>query len=214
MESWYRDASDEVKDLVYGKYAYFDQESGIPYVSATPELELFDRLLTRVGAVLDRRHALSDEPDLALREPLTMLAAVAGPAATLLPETSFVEVQLRVGGERYFTIIRDSAHTNVAELFREDARRRPTEDSLRALPGFVGTYPNALFSVVQDDLPAFVAAVGALDGDAAYDALRERFGVRRTDGRFWAFSDRAHAAFRQLEPLESGVFDYNRLDGR
>ena len=214
MESWYRDADDEVKDLVYGKYAYFDRESGIPYSSATPELELFERLVGRVSAVLDRRHALSEEPDPTLRDPLSAITSVAGRAATLLPETSFVEVQLRAGGERYFTIVRDSAHTNVAELFRENERRRPLEDSLTVLRGFVGAYPNALFSVPQDDLPAFVAALGTLDGDAAYDALRERFGVRRTDARFWPHSDRAHAAFRQLEPLESGVFDYNRLDGR
>ena len=43
---------------------------------------------------------------------------------------------------------------------------------------------------------------------------RERFGVRRTDERFWSYSDRAHAAFSELEPIESGLFDYNRLDGR
>lgn len=88
------------------------------------------------------------------------------------------------------------------------------EDQLTLLRGFVGAYPNSLLSVTQGDVPAFVAAVSTLNDDAAYDALRVRFGVRRTDPRFWAYSDRAHAAFSTLDPLESGLFDYNRLDGR
>jgi hypothetical protein len=58
------------------------------------------------------------------------------------------------------------------------------------------------------------SSISALDNDQAYDALRERFGVRRTDARFWEYSDRAHAAFAALDRLESGLFDYNRLDGR
>jgi len=213
MESWYRDTNDEVKDHVYGKYAYLDQESGIQYQTEMPEQELFQLLTARVSTVLNRKYQLDDEPEASVRTVLASVPQTEGQAATLMPETSFLEVQLSAGGEAYFTILRDSAHTNVAHLFSEDDRRVPLEDRLTLLRGFVGAYPNALFSVAESDLPAFVAGLRALTGDDGYEVLRERFGVRRTDERFWPFSDRAHEAFSKREPLESGLFDYNRLDG-
>jgi hypothetical protein len=214
MESWYRDASDEVKDHAYGEYAYFEEETNLSYETETPERELARMLSERVGAVLNRSYDLDTEPESILRDALISVAEIGGKAATLMPETSFVEVQRAGGGQTYFTILRDSAHTNVAELFQEEDRRRPLEDRLTVLRGFVGAYPNGLFSVREDELAEFVDTMSALDADQAYDALRERFGVRRTDGRFWEYSDRAHTAFSKLEPLESGLFDYNRLDGR
>jgi hypothetical protein len=214
MESWYRKTDDEVRDHVYGKYAYFDQESAIRYETELPERELLQLLSGHVSAVLHRGHDIADEPELGVRDALAPLDALSGQAATLMPETSFLEVRLRAGGEKYFTVLRDSSHTNVAHLFNEDERRVPLEDQLTLLRGFVGAYPNSLYSVDEDDLPAFVSALTTLSNDESYDALRERFGVRRTDGRFWEVSDRAHAAFSKLEPLESGLFDYNRLDGR
>jgi Fatty acid cis/trans isomerase (CTI) len=214
MESWYRGASDEVKDHVYGEYAYFKEETELSFTTETPERELAQMLSERVATVLNHAYDLDTEPATTLRDALLPVAKIGGEAATLMPETSFVEVQRAGGGQTYFTILRDSAHTNVAEIFEEDERRRPLEDRLVTLRGFVGAYPNALFSVREDELSEFVDSMGALDADKAYDALRERFGVRRTDARFWELSDRAHAAFGELDPLESGLFDYNRLDGR
>jgi hypothetical protein len=214
MESWYRNTDDEVKDHVYGKYAYFSQESGIQYRSETPEQELYTMIAQYVAPVANLGYDYDAESDAALRDGLAPIAQLPGQAATLLPETSFCEIELEAGGSRYFTLLRESAHTNVAHLFNESDRRVPREDKLTLLRGFVGAYPNALFSVKQAEVPAFVAALGALSDDASYDALRARFGVRRTDARFWDYSDRAHATARQLQPLESGLFDYNRLDGR
>lgn len=214
LEGWYRGADDEVKDQVYGKYAYLDQESGIAYRTDDPKHELLVHLTARVDKVLVRKRGLGEEPDERLKKLLRPIALTGGEAATLMPETSFVEVRTKDGPDKYFTILRDSSHTNVAHLFGESDRRRPLEDQLTLLRGFVGAYPNALFSVTEHMLPSFVAAVTTLDSNDAYDSLRKRFGVRRTDPRFWEVSDRMHEAYEELEPLEAGLFDYNRLDGR
>lgn len=214
MESWYRDTSDEVKEHVYGAYAYFNQESGISYQTDKPEQELFEKMSERVAGVLNRSYGIDQEPDAALRDALAPIAMASGQAATMMPETSFLEVQRKAGGAVYFTILRDSAHTNVAHLFNEKDRRVPLEDRLALLRGFVGAYPNSLLSVAEDDVPALATAINTLSNDDSYDALRQRFGIRRTDARFWEYSDRAHAAFSKLEPIGSGLFDYNRLDGR
>jgi len=212
VEAWYRDTSDEVKDHVYGEYAFFTQESGIPYQTDTPEHELFDMIRAYVAPVLPRDYEGEREEDVGLRDALEAAAHAPGAAANRLSETSFVEVLDEAGTGHYFTLLRDSAHTNVAHVFNEDDRRVPREDSLTALRGFVGAYPNTLYSVNRDELGDFVSAVSEVDGDASYDTLRRRFGVRRTDPRFWAISDRMHAAYREQEPLHYGVFDYNRLD--
>jgi hypothetical protein len=214
VDSWYRDTSNEVKDHVYGKLARFDAETGVKFTSARPELELYQQLSERLDKVLAKEHALAAEPDVELRDALAPIASLSGFSASRLPETSFLELRREHGTARYFTIIRDSAHTNVAHLFREDKRRKPDEDQLTVLRGFVGAYPNALFSIDQRQLSEFVKALEQLKSAEAYDTLRERFGVRRTDARFWELSDRMHEAYRDLAPLEAGLFDYNRLDGR
>jgi hypothetical protein len=214
MESWYRDTDAEVKEQVYGKYAYFDQETGLPYRTREPEHELFTMLSDHLSKVKNRSYGLGEERNASLREQLAPIALTEGQSATLMPETSFLEVRQADGSDTYFTIVRDTAHTNVAHLFHEAKRLRPFEDQLSLLRGFVGAYPNALFSVTEAQVPSFVGAVTRLDSNQAYDSLRERFGVRRTDKRFWEQSDRMHDARRELTPLESGLFDFNRLDGR
>ena len=52
---------------------------------------------------------------------------------------------------RIFSVLRNSAHSNVAELFNEDSRRLPEEDSLLVLDGIVGAYPNMIFALNRDE---------------------------------------------------------------
>lgn len=80
--------------------------------------------------------------------------------------------------------------------------------------GFVGAYPNALFVVPHGALDDFVTQIEQLDGGEAYAALRARYGVRRTNPRFWTYSDRFQRAHAELDPLKVGLLDYNRLDGQ
>jgi len=214
VDAWYRGTKAVTRDQVYGKLAPFDQETGIPYRTRTPEHELFALLSDHVAPVLTRKYGLGEEPDERLRKALTPLALLGGERATRLPESSFIEVRGRDGSSKYFTMMRDSGHSNVSLLFHEEKQRRPKEDQVTLLRGLVGAYPNALWRVSEADLETFVAALQTLDSDREYDALRARFGVRRTDPNFWAYSDALHAAYRELEPLEAGVLDFNRLDPR
>ncbi len=214
VDAWYRDTSNEVKDHVYGKLARFDAETGLKFTTDKPEVELFQQLSARLDKVLIKKHGLGEEPEVKLRDVLAPIALLSGHPASRMSETSFLEVRRAHGGPRYFTILRDSAHSNVAHLFREDKRRLPDEDQVTLLRGFVGAYPNALFSVEEADLPNFVKSLETVTSNESYDAMRDRFAVRRTDPRFWELSDRMHEAFRDMEPLESGLLDFNRLDGR
>jgi hypothetical protein len=214
VDAWYRKTSERTKDLVYGKVARFDQESGIAYPSRASEHELHAMLHEHLAPILEHKYDLASETDRRLRTALAQLERVPARAATLLPELSFLEVTLESGAARHHTIARDSGHTNVAHLFREHKRRLPNEDRLTVLRGLVGAYPHVLFRVHERELPAFVGALERLNGESAYAALRDRFSVRRTSPDFWSHSDRLHDDLRSLEPLASGLLDYNRLDDR
>ena len=64
-----------------------------------------------------------------------------------MPEQSLL--LLRRPGDRpqIVSLVRNSAHTNVAQMFDEAERRRPKEDTLLALDSVIGAYPNAFFAV-------------------------------------------------------------------
>ncbi len=110
--------------------------------------------------------------------------------------------------------IRSSAHSNVAHLFDEADRRLPDEDTVTVVTDFIGAYPNAFYLVKTEHLAAFVDTVRDLSSENDYSALMARFALRRTDTRFWSYSDAVHAAYRRWVPVEAALFDYNRFENR
>ncbi len=215
---WYRDADKSVREYVYGSRIGFDRESDIRYVTDDPRLELMQMLATKLAPVLDRQHDLRDEPDPALRAELGRLASLRGGGATLMPEIAFLAVtdadDEAPDTAAIFSIARDTAHTNVASLFREEKRLVPAEDALFVGRGFVGAYPNAFFRVTRAELPDFTSAVAALRSEADYRTLVARFGVDRVNPGFWQHSDAMGRAYARLDPVAYGVFDYGRLENR
>ncbi len=214
VDSWYRGVSDKVKDEVYGQVASFAHPPDIAYSSTTPEQELFAMQRAHVQTVLATRHELTHIDDALVRQNLERLSQIKGNSAAVFPEIVYLAIEARDGSVRHVSVLRESAHTNVAHLFDEQARRRPEEDQLTVVDGFLGAYPDALFLVAREELTAFVSAAAALRDQAEYVTLRERFGVLRTNRAFWSHSDRMLEAARTLDPLRAGLFDFNRLDPR
>jgi hypothetical protein len=214
---WYRQATDEVKDFIQGQYLNVQADSKIHYRTDQPKQELFAMLQDRLHPILETTYPLFGELDPFLREQLTRLAAVHGRAATLMPETAFLSVVDQSGknsADAVYTVLRDSAHLNISHLFDQTKQRVPEEDTLTVVRGFLGAYPNAFYQVPRAELPAFVDTVAQLESEDDYTALMTRFGIRRTDSRFWAHSDELLRAYAEAEPISSGLFDYNRLENR
>jgi hypothetical protein len=212
VEDWYRDVRGRVKDQVYGKVARFDADTAIAYTTRDPEHELYELLRKHLAPVDERRYACPARLA-SVRDALAPLLAAASSVGARFPEVTFIELR-EASGDSYLTLLRDSAYTNVAHLFRADARRVPAEDQLVLVPGFLGAYPNLFVSVRREELDELVALALAARDDAGFAAFCGRFCVRRTDPGFWAFSDRVHAASARAQPLEAGLFDYNRLEDR
>jgi hypothetical protein len=209
---WYRGVNGGSKETIANELEGFAGVPKIQYRTSDPKRELFGLIEAHVGKVMSHAFDLDRIEDESIRSSVERLAQVKGRAASLLPEMSFVTVTLPDGARVHFTLLRDSAHTNVAQLFHEDQRRLPNEDELTVVDGFLGAYPNALFEVARKDLYAFVDAVATLQDESAYGTLRRRFGVLRSSERFWTYSDQIIADHRR-EGIMAGLFDYNRLDG-
>lgn len=212
---WYRGADDNVKEYLNGSKAYFAGETGIQYLTDDPLPEFFRLWKQHLSPILQNRYAwegvkLGD----ASRDSLKTLAGLRGGSLFLLPETVFLSVREAGGRDHHFTLLRNSAHTNISELFGEEDHRLPNEDTLTLMRGFVGAYPNAFFLVPEDRLPEFLETAKNLHSEQDYRQLASRFSVRRTDPEFWPHVDALHDAYRKAEPVEAALFDLNRFENR
>ncbi|MGC1864317.1 MAG: fatty acid cis/trans isomerase [Methylocystis sp.] len=214
LSRWYRDATkaslDHMRALVVDPVV----ENAIPYRGADPQKELFAMLGKRLAPALDRRLSLINVADAGLREQLERLAALRGEPLGLLPELSYLVVRDSRGVARYFTLVKDTGHRNVTHLLLEQNELAPEDNALTVVPGLIGAYPNAFFQLKQSELPEFVQAVSSLKSEDDYRRLSDRFAVRRTDPKFWEFSDLLQAAEAGMSQADRGLLDYNRLENR
>jgi len=211
---WYRGASESVKEYLYGTKAWFSQDSGIDYRTDDPQHELYGLLRARLAPVLNHSLDLNNVEDTALRKDLQTLAAVRGRSLSLLPEASVLRVDNEAGSTRYFTLLRNTGHSNITHLADEAKELLPDENTLTLVPGFVGAYPNALYVLQRADLPELTAAVRGLSSESDYRALADRFAIRRTNPAFWAYSDALQEAHASPAPGTIGLLDYNRFENR
>ena len=117
------------------------------------------------------------------------------------------------GSVPFFTLIHNNAHLNQTSLFKEQQNRIPEEDTLTLVPGFIGAYPNAFLEVDAADVETLVMAIEGLRTEADYVAMRDAWGIRRTDRQFWQRSDAFQLAHEQSSLYNSGILDYNRYSG-
>ncbi len=204
---WYREASPDVKQYVLGRKAYIRADTMIEYRTDNPMREFFQRLTPRLPGAAAARYQPADPH-------FFKLQTLSGRPFSFMPEVAFVQVQEEDGTDSVYTIIHNSAYLNNTQLFSEEARRVPVEDYLTVVKGFIGSYPNAFFELPAQQLGDFVDAIVRLQSESDYAELLSRFGVRRSDPAFWQLSDQFHQYYRQIAPVEAGLFDLNRYENR
>ncbi|GAB5413710.1 MAG: fatty acid cis/trans isomerase [Congregibacter sp.] len=205
---WYRGARDHVNDyLLSPQTQQYEVPSAIRYESEDPRTELMDLLKAHIPTARSTRFDVQHPT-------LKPLMSEANASFSFLPEASFLQVLSKRGDREYYSLIHNRAFTNNAQLFHEEDRRLPEEDTLTVARGFVGAYPNQFFQVNESELEKFTNSLLKLASDEDYTALVERYGVRRTAPWFWKLSDEMHVEYRAAFPLEAGLFDLNRYDNR
>jgi len=207
---WYREADKKVDEYMTMSTFESEEVSQIEYQTDDEKLELFGLLKEHLAPVL---HALSSIGNPTVRDKLTELQDLQGLPVTLMPELTFVEITGAAGNE-HVTIVHNRAHLNITSIFRENKFLAPDEDDLTVVPGFLGAYPNVLLRLDENSIEDFVASISTLRTEDDYSNFLDRFAIRRTNPDFWQHSDDIHAAYRTLDNVEHGLFDFGRLDNR
>ena len=216
LDFWYRGRKEETDRYFADASAYFPRESGMQYRTKDHLGELYSAIAKRMlpirPPILDWKagEILSPQELAQMRR----LSKIQGIPASVMPEQSLLLLSRPDGKPRIVSLVRNSAYSNIAEMFGEEKRRLPKEDTFVALDSVIGAYPNALFAVDPEKLPIFVDAVASLASEGDLVKLTERFGVRRTDPGFWPLSDALHAEWRRTAPKEAAILDYGRLENR
>jgi hypothetical protein len=208
---WYQGAKKSVKQYVFGLYSPFNQQTGIVYQTDNPKNELYDKLKEHLSGVLNTRYEWTDKvKDPLVLQQLSRLSSIKGASLELLPEVSFV----RISGQGYFTLVRNTARANITSLLDQRKQRIPKDDTLTVAYGFIGDYPEVFLDVDSAHLSTFVDRVESLKKEKNYSSLLDDYGIRRTNAKFWATSDQVHDAEQQTAGIEAGLFDLNRYQNR
>jgi hypothetical protein len=224
--SWYVEATKKLDYAVADRLRGLNHGTKVPFSGPDVKRGMLEQVLVRSAVVAgpadtlnrcatppcDRAGATTEEK--AIECALQQLASVPGAFVARMPEVSFLRVRAGTSGERslVYALIRNVAHTNVAVMFGEDKRLIPADDTMTIVRGPFGSYPNFFFEIAPADAGAFVDALRAVATEAEFERFAARFGVRRTDPRFWATSDAVREEARRANALEAGVFDLGRYD--
>jgi hypothetical protein len=108
--------------------------------------------------------------------------------------------------------LRNKSYTNLGGILADgdSMNRDPTNDTYSVIRGFSGAYPNFFLAVDYEDLETFLGYFGAITSLEQYQEFIARYGIRRTNHKFWDYSDWFHEKYAEEQPLEYGVFDLNR----
>lgn len=213
-QHWYRGATPQARFFLNSAMADTAPDSHMGYRSAKPQDELYALLKNHLGPVLDTRHDIHMLQDTALQQSLQRLASVKGRSLDWLPELSYLQIEDFGKPARYFTLLRNTGHSNVSQLLSEKKALLPVENTLTVAAGFIGSYPNALYRVQRKQLDAMATALARLGSQGDYRAFADRYAMRRTNPQFWAFSDALQDAHGNDAPTTAGLLDYNRLENR
>ena len=98
-------------------------------------------------------------------------------------------------------------------MFGEEKRLDASKDTIDFLPGSIGSYPNYFFVVEAPDLPDLPDLFDMLenfDGTEPYLDKLNKYGVNRSDPRFWETYDWFQRRLDEADPLHAGRYDLNR----
>jgi hypothetical protein len=147
---------------------------------------------------------------------LRRLSDIGGIITDVFPNVTFLHIIVdgSVENDLAYSILRNKSYLNTTSLTVGENTRVKAEDTIDVVEGLVGAYPNFFFEINYDDLDRFVGQYMQIDSYEKYDALVERYGVRRTNQDFWKVSDWFYRKSRHDHPTTAGLYDLNRYQNR
>ncbi|MEL0629549.1 fatty acid cis/trans isomerase [Psychromonas aquatilis] len=214
LTSWYLGATKELTNYLEDKNLMDSRPTGLKFDTEFPKAELLARLKSYVYAPEMLQKANAQYRVLEQDLPLKRLNSLPNPSVLNLPPVSFILIEDEKKQDRAYTLIRHNEHKNVSSLLYEEKNRLPSKDNAEIFKGFLGAYPGLIFKVKAADTDHFVSLFLQATNDQAFADLIANYGVRRSNPKFWKVSDHLHDLYREQDPVEYGLFDYNRLVNR
>lgn len=224
LDDWYQN-SGKLKMWLDYQGIDTDTPSALALTGRDPKRGFAEALLARSGALNARPDPINrctgaecHRPGLprVLQEAEQALSRLASrPAGGLkvieqLPEATLLRIEMSDGSREIYSLLRNRAHSNVAFMLGEALRYQPALDTLTVYPEVLSSYPNFLFNIPAQEVPAFVAAMEQARDAKSFERLVDRWGIRRTHPRFWDYFHDLTAHIRETQPIEAGVLDMNR----
>lgn len=211
LTSWYEGAVKELKTYLNDDNLMHARASSIEFTTEHHKAELLAMLKQHAYNTPELKakqyqYAIPEQ-DLLLKR----LTDMDNPVVQSLPEVSFIIIEDKKAGDRVYSLLRHNAHKNIASLLLESKNRLPKQDKSEIFSGFIGTYPGLIFKVDVLDKAEFVNMFVQATDAQKFQALITRFGVRRSNPDFWKVSDHLHQLYREHDPVQYGLLDYNRL---
>jgi hypothetical protein len=229
-DSWYTGIRQgDAKDV---EAWWMDEELVTGYQTSTPQAELYQQLAKRLGplasAVIARPcagpaeecHSEARAQAVARADAaIGQLGHMHGKIVEFLPDVAFVRVRLGSApdADLAYTLLSDKAYDNVSSMFSEHplgSRRDASGDQQTVVPWLEGSYPEFFFVVDLADVSTFAQLYDGIQNYRDYERFTSRFGIRRTNPKFWASSDWFNAQARREQPERAGIFDLNRYQNR
>ncbi|WP_321862931.1 fatty acid cis/trans isomerase [Pseudomonas paraveronii] len=226
LDDWYQNGG-KVKLWMDYESIDDDKPTGLKLNETDPKRDFVNQLLARYGDLnaspdpINRCvGAYCSRPSLepVLRDAEQALSRLTSrPAAGLkvidqLPEATMLRVETRSGHREVYSLLRNRAHSNVAFMLGEASRYQPGLDTLTVYPGVLSSYPNFMFNIPAEQVPAFVAAMESARDAQHFEKIVDRWGVRRSHPQFWEYFHDLSTYIRETTPVEEGVLDMNRYE--
>jgi hypothetical protein len=225
MQSWYMDTNLEKMHYYQGALP-----AGIRFATSDPKREFVEHLVSsgfnrETAITLDRVNYIKsgdgypsippkyETPDDYLRG----FRAISRPGTAFVSlvndhdaNLAYLRIRRNSGKDIVATIVVNRWHKNVAFMLGEENRLDPLKDSLEFIPGLIGSYPNMFFDVHQDDIPDFIDLISHFDKSGKSIARLAKYGINRSDDRFWDTYDWFQKRLNEDEPVTGGLLDLNR----
>jgi hypothetical protein len=141
-------------------------------------------------------------------------------AARFFPNVSY----LRIGKERLrftpntmsaqvqsddvvYSLVVDRGYRFNNVAFGMNLARNPAGDTLSIFSGVIGDFPNLFLDVSAPELNEFLRALQSTASESDFRRFAARYGVTRTEPKFWGFQDFVHKWDYARDPLRAAFVD-------
>ncbi|MGE8177493.1 fatty acid cis/trans isomerase [Pseudomonas fluorescens] len=226
LDDWYQ-SSGKFKMWLDYESIDNDKPTALKLDEKDPKRDFVQQLLMRYGDLnaspdpinrCDGAYCSRPNIDPALQNAEQALSRLtARPAAGLkvidqLPEATMLRIETRSGKREVYSLLRNRAHSNVAFLLGEALRYQPGLDTLTIYPGVLSSYPNFMFNVPAEQVPAFVTEMENAKDAQGFEKIVEHWGIRRSHPQFWQYFHDLSRYIHETDPVEEGVLDMNRYE--